>query len=124
MLSEAEAYLLPPLALAYVGDAVWELHVRTNLVLQGGRRPAKLHQAAVASVRATAQADSLRQLTAILTDRERDVIRRGRNAKGSVPRHAKVTDYRASTGFEALLGYLYLMGDEARVQEIVRLLLE
>ncbi len=120
MISDEEAFLLSPLVLAYVGDAVWEIAVRTRLVLAGERKMQRLHKLAVGKVRAENQADRLHAIMGDLTEREQAIVRRGRNAKsGSVRHHAKVTDYRASTGIEALLGYLYLSGREERLREIV-----
>ncbi len=120
MLSEEEALLLSPIILAYIGDAVWEMEVRTRLVLGGERKMRKLHQLAVSQVRAENQADRLHAIMETLSEREQSVVRRGRNAKsGSTRHHAKVTDYRASTGVEALLGYLYLSGKTERLQEVL-----
>ena len=124
MMTEEEAFRMPPLALAYVGDAVWELEVRIMLVDSGERRPQQLHRLAVQKVRANAQADRLRRIAGALSERELAVVRRGRNAKSrSVPKSATVADYRASTGVEALLGYLRLSGLTDRLREIVQLLL-
>ncbi len=124
MMTEEEAFRMPPLALAYVGDAVWELEVRIMLVDSGERRPQQLHRLAVQKVRANAQADRLRRIEGALSERELAVVRRGRNAKSrSVPKSATVADYRASTGVEALLGYLRLSGLTDRLREIVQLLL-
>ena len=124
VMTEEEAYRMPPLALAYVGDAVWELEVRVTLIDCGERRPQQLHRLAVQKVKANAQADRLHSIADSLSERERAVVRRGRNAKSrSVPRSATVADYRASTGVEALLGYLYLSGLTDRLREIVQLLL-
>lgn len=124
-LTEEQAFALPPLALAYVGDAVWEIRVRTMLVRAGERQPRRLHKQAVELVRAAGQADRIHALIERLFDREQQVVKRGRNAKsGSVPRGAKVADYRASTGLEALLGYLYLSGQQQRLAEIENWLLK
>lgn len=122
---EEKAYRMPPLALAYIGDAVWELAVREFLIAQGETQPRRLHRLAVLRVRAKAQADRLRKITEELSERERDVVRRGRNAKSaSVPKSASVADYRASTGIEALIGYVYLAGQQERLKEIMQLLLQ
>lgn len=121
MMREEDAFLLSPLLLAYIGDAVWELEVRTRLLMQGERRMQRIHQLAVKQVRAENQAERLRHIMATLSEREQMVVRRGRNAKsGSTRHHAKVTDYRASTGVEALLGYLYLSGQQERLLEVVK----
>lgn len=109
---------MPPLVLAYVGDAVYELFVRTKLVAH----PAKmhdLHKMAVKYVQASSQAQFVHDLEPKLTAEEREIVRRGRNAKGGVPRHGDVLEYRYSTGFEALIGYLYLAGRHERLVELL-----
>lgn len=106
-----------PLLLAYVGDAVYELFIRYHLVAKGGIRPKEVHREAVKYVSAVAQADVVRELESSLSEEERDILLRGRNAKsGSVPRNARVSDYRYSTGLEALVGYWYLSGQTERLQ--------
>jgi ribonuclease-3 family protein len=116
---------LPALALAYIGDAVYELAVRSHLVKIGIARVNRLHDEAVKFVQAKAQARLLRELEGILTEEETAVIRRGRNAKSPhTPRSAGVIDYRQSTAFECLIGYLYLKGDKDRLEEILALALE
>lgn len=116
---------LPALALAYVGDAVYELAVRAYLVGSGISRVNRLHDEAVKYVQAKAQARLVRELEGRLTAEEAAVIRRGRNAKSPhTPRSADVIDYRQSTAFECLIGYLYLKGDKDRLEEILSLALE
>lgn len=109
---------LSPLVLAYVGDAVYELYIRTRLLPQISKVH-DLHQAAVKYVQATAQAEQLQAWESDLTDQEKDIVRRGRNAKGGVPRHTDMVEYRYSTGFEALVGYLYLSGKSQRLGELL-----
>ncbi len=122
--AEERAFQMPPLVLAYVGDAVWELAVREMLAVKGERRPHRLHRSAVPYVQAGGQADRLSRILPGLTAREHSVLMRGRNAKsGSVPRSATVGEYRLSTGFEALLGYLHLAGDTGRLDELLATLL-
>jgi len=116
---------LPPLVLAYVGDAVYEVYVRLHLVNKGMVKVDKLHHSAISLVKAVAQADFLHQLESVLTEEEKNVVRRGRNAKGThVPKNVGVVDYRLSTGFEALIGYLFLSAQEQRIQEIITYLLQ
>ena len=116
---------LPALVLAYVGDAVYELAVRSHLVSSGISRVNRLHDEAVKYVHAGAQAKIVRQLEGSLTGEETAVFRRGRNAKSAhTPRSAGVIDYRQSTAFECLIGYLYLKGDTTRLEEILTLALE
>lgn len=111
---------LPALVLAYVGDAVFELAVRIHLVDTGLVKVNRLHTVAVKYVNAGAQARALKKLEGMLSEREEAVVRRGRNAKPPhTPRGPGVLEYRYSTAFEALIGYLYLKGDTARLQEIL-----
>ncbi|MGI9860679.1 ribonuclease III domain-containing protein [Moorella naiadis] len=114
---------LSPLVLAYIGDAVYELLVRTYLVRQGPARPEQLHREAMKYVRATAQARLVPVLEEYLTPAERDILRRGRNARpGHLPRTTAPAEYHFSTALESLLGYLYLQGNNARLAEIGSLL--
>lgn len=116
---------LHPLELAYIGDAVYELYVRTHLIKSGVIRPNNLQKAAIDYVSAVSQARRGRRLESILTEEEMDVLRRGRNAKsGHVPKNASVGEYRYSTGLEALIGYLYLTGQEERLNSIIEILLK
>ncbi|MEW5954208.1 MAG: ribonuclease III domain-containing protein [Bacillota bacterium] len=109
-----------PLVLAYIGDAVYELAVRRYLVGKGLVKVNDLHREAVRYVRADTQAMLLRVMEHKLTDDESRIARRGRNAKsGHAPRGAGVVNYRQSTGFESLVGYLYLRGEEERLREIL-----
>ncbi|MHB0884670.1 MAG: Mini-ribonuclease 3 [Bacillota bacterium] len=114
--------LLAPLVLAYVGDAVFELEVRAELVRAGVADPDVLHQRAVSQVRAVAQAGAWRGIRDRLTPEEAAIARRGRNAKtGRHPRGTTSEEYHDSTAFEALLGYLYLGGQADRLKEIMAL---
>lgn len=116
---------LPALVLAYVGDAVYELFVRSYLVQRGITRVKRLHGETVKYVHAAAQAKLVRELEGLLTEEEAAVLRRGRNAKSAhTPRSAAVLDYRQSTAFECLIGYLYLKGDIARLEEILAIAME
>lgn len=106
------------MVLAYVGDAVYELYIRTKLI----SFPAKmhtLHRNAVKYVQASRQAEIIHLWEPDLTEEEKEVVRRGRNAKGGVPRHGDVVEYRYSTGMEALVGFLYLSGQEDRLLELL-----
>ncbi len=118
--SLAEADDLPPLVLAYLGDAVYELFVRAGLVARGFTRVGPLHQEAIKLVRATCQARFLHEIEETLTQEEVRVMKRGRNAKsGHVPRSTEAVEYRWSTGFESLIGYLYLQHRFERLEEIL-----
>ncbi|OPY57272.1 MAG: Mini-ribonuclease 3 [Pelotomaculum sp. PtaU1.Bin035] len=115
---------LPALVLAYVGDAVYELAVRSHLVSTGTVKVNRLHNEAVKHVNAGAQAKVMRALEGDLSEEEMAVTRRGRNAKSPhTPRSAGVIEYRQSTALECLIGYLYLKGDVARLGAIIRMAL-
>lgn len=118
---ECDARQLAPLTLAYIGDTVYDLYVRTLLVDTLGITPHGLHLAASKHVCAAAQAAALRRIEPMLTEDERGVYKRGRNAHcGTVPKNASISDYHAASGLEALIGYLYLTGDEARISTLMR----
>ena len=113
---EQNPKLLSPLTLAFVGDGVYELLVRKRLVEAGSMPPKKLNAHKVEMVRASAQAAVYDGLEPLLTEDERDMLKRGRNAHtGSVPKNAQLADYRKATGVEALFGFLYLKGDRERL---------
>lgn len=117
--SEVDIHEMSPLALAFVGDAVLELLVRAKLVGTTRLQPNRLHTVATHYVSAHAQSRELEILEPLLTEAETNVLRRGKNAsKASVAKHATVQEYRASTGFECLLGWLYLQGRNDRIQEL------
>lgn len=115
---------LNSLALAYVGDAVYEVHVRNHLIKSGQIRPNELHQLAVSFVSATAQASIVHHWIKeeILSKEEAAVVRRGRNAKSqSTPKNMPIHAYRHATAFEALIGYHYLEENEARLAQLLEL---
>ena len=108
-----------PLTLAFLGDNVFDLIVRTILVERGNRQVNSLHREKSRIVKAAAQAQILDAIKEHLSPEEESVTRRGRNAKSySVPKNAKLSDYRKATGLEALYGYLYLKGDTERILEL------
>jgi len=110
-----------PLALAYIGDAVYELIIRTAVVGRANRPVNDLHRITVRYVNAGTQARMAEALLDSLTQEEQDVYRRGRNAKPhTTAKNASLTDYKKATGLEALFGYLYLGGNKERVLELVR----
>ena len=114
-----------PLTLAYIGDGIYELYIRTILVEQGNRQANKLHKHASRLVKAPAQSKMIETLEPLFTPEEEAVYKRGRNAKSpTVPKNADVRDYRAATGFEALVGYLYLSGDKERLEYVLNRCLE
>jgi ribonuclease-3 family protein len=110
---------ISPLVLAYIGDAVFELLVRTNSVSAGYRRIKDIHLETVRRVKAESQARIIRNIIEELNEEEQDIVRRGRNTRSNPPKNADMQEYRMSTGFEALIGYLYLKGDEERVLYLV-----
>lgn len=108
-----------PLALAFVGDGVYELLVRAREVERTRLQPGRLHGGAVKFVSAKGQFEALRFLEPMLTEEEKNLVRRGKNAsKATVSKHATPEEYRASTGFECLLGYLYLAGRNDRIETL------
>jgi ribonuclease-3 family protein len=114
--------LLNSLALAYMGDAVYETYIRHFLVQKGGVKPNFLHREATRFVSAKAQSKVIHHLIEenVLSEEELAVVRRGRNAKsGSVPKNTDVQTYRYSTAFEALLGFLFLSSLTVRMEEII-----
>jgi len=111
---------LPGLVLAYVGDAVYELYIRSYLVNKGITRVNELHREAVRYVKATTQSRILHELDGELQPGEKAIVKRGRNAKsGRAPKNTQVIDYRYSTAFEALIGYLQIKGDQQRLSYII-----
>lgn len=111
--------LMSPLQLAYIGDVVYELYVRSFLVETTDLNVNQLHKNAVKFVKAEAQAEVVKEIMDILTDEEVRIFKRGRNAKsGSVPKNAKLIDYKHATGFESLLGYLYILNRKERIDEL------
>lgn len=110
-----------PLALAYIGDGIYDLVIRTLIVRHGSCQPNKLHKRTSALVKASAQSALIDKLMDKLTEEELAVYKRGRNAHSpTMAKHATMADYRRATGFEALMGYLYLKEDYSRIVELVR----
>ncbi len=116
-----DVQMLSPLVWAYVGDAVYELYIRTNLVNSSNAKPHKLHVESIKYVKAAAQAENLRKIDDVLTEEEKDVVRRGRNVQNHhVAKNASVADYAHATAFEALIGFLYLTNQDERLHEILK----
>ena len=119
-LKHVEAGEYSPLALAYIGDAVYELAIRTLVMNRGNMQVNKLHKKSSALVKAAAQAEFLMAIEEDLTEEEHAVYKRGRNAKSfSMAKNATMKDYRMATGFEALMGYLYLTEQFDRMAELL-----
>lgn len=121
-LEEQDLRTYSPLTLAYIGDAIFELVVRTVLVERKNTQAEKLHKAATKIVKAETQALLIEAVKDDLTEEELAVYKRGRNAKAVTrAKNATMSEYRRATGFEALMGYLYLKGDMARMIKLIRL---
>lgn len=111
--------ILPGAALAYVGDAAFEVLVRRRLIEEGQTQSGKMSRLALSYVKATAQSEAADRILPLLTEEESDIFRRGRNAHGiSAPKSAGTGEYRRATGLEALFGFLYLSGQDARAKEL------
>ncbi|MBR5613940.1 MAG: Mini-ribonuclease 3 [Clostridia bacterium] len=113
-----------PLTLAYIGDCVYELFVRTYLLKDANFPVQKLHKSAIQLVNAKAQSDLYQKVKDKLSEEETAVYKRGRNTNSHPPKNANLIDYKAATGMEALIGYLYLKGDSDRILEILRHLID
>jgi ribonuclease-3 family protein len=122
---EADVNTMSPLVWAYIGDSVYELYIRMHLVNSSKAKPHKLHIESIKYVKAKAQADILKKIENSLSEKELEIIKRGRNAENHhLPKNATVQDYMYSTGFEALIGYLYLTKQDERLQEILKMCID
>lgn len=114
-----------PLVLAYIGDGIYELMVRTVLVEQGNRQANTLHKKASSYVKASAQSAMILAIQEELTEEEEKIYKRGRNAKTvTMAKHASMHDYRHATGFESLMGYLYLTHQMRRMIDLIKMGME
>lgn len=114
-----------PLTLAYIGDAIYDLVIRTIVVERGNTSANNLHKKTVRYVNAGTQAQMIEALLEELSEEERTIYKRGRNAKSyTTAKNATVIDYRKATGFEALCGYLYLTGRQERMLALIRTAIE
>ena len=121
-LKEVDIKTYSPLTLAYIGDGIYDLIIRTMVIHQGDKQVQKLHLETSALVNAGTQSKMMRTLQEQLTEEEHAVYKRGRNAKSVSPaKNQSVTDYRSATGFEALLGYLYLKKEWQRILDLVKM---
>ena len=120
-----EAFLYNVLSLAYLGDAVYELKVRQRLVAEHRSMPGKLHQMAQKYVSATAQSKACDKLIELLNDEELNIFNRARNSSpANIPKHSSRSDYHRATALEAVFGYLYLIGNNDRSDEIFEILFD
>ncbi len=118
---EVDIRTYSPLTLAYIGDGIFDLIIRSLVVAKGNTKASKLHRQTSGIVKAQTQAAMAEALTPFLSDEEADVCRRGRNAKSyTMAKNATVADYRKATGFEALMGWLYLRDEFPRMVELIR----
>ena len=124
-LNEVDIAGYSPLTLAYIGDSVYDLIIKTMVVSEGNKQVKKLHQETSSMVQASAQSEMMRVIQEHLTEEEHAVYKRGRNAKTVSPaKNQTLTDYRRATGFEALMGWLYLKNEWPRMLELIKIGLE
>lgn len=120
--SELDVNMMSPLVWAYIGDAVYEMHIRTYLVNTTSLKPNKLHIESIKYVKAKAQADTLNKIYEKLTDEEKDIVRRTRNTENHhLPKNAELKDYMYATAFEGLIGYLFLTNQKERLNTILEM---
>ena len=123
-IDENNVNLINPLVLAYIGDSVFEVYVRTKVVNDGMLKTNKLHRLSTGYVKAKAQAEALVRITENLTEDELNIVRRGKNANSNtIPKNADIADYKKATALEALIGYLFLSNKFDRLDEIIDLIL-
>ena len=121
-LTEAKARQYSPLTLAFLGDSVYETMIRETM-LQAGNLPVRnLHERKIRLVCAEFQARAFEQLIPLLSEQELSIAKRGRNAQSIPPKHADPADYRKATGLEALFGYLYLIGNMERLENLFQMI--
>lgn len=121
-LEDTDIRTYSPLTLAYIGDTIYELVIRTILVEKGNTQVNKLHQRASKLVKASAQSEIIEKLKPYLTEEEMGIFKRGRNAKSfTMAKNASMSDYRRATGFEALMGHLYLTEQWDRMLELIKI---
>ena len=110
-----------PLTLAYIGDGIYDLIIRSLVVAKGNTRASELHKRTSQIVKAKTQAEMIEAIMPMLSDEENDIYKRGRNAKSpTMAKNATMSDYRKATGFEALMGYLYVKDEVPRLVELVK----
>lgn len=120
-LQEVDADSYSPLVLAFIGDCVYDLVIKSMIISRGNKQVHKLHEETSRFVQASTQSLMMRTMQQHLTEEEHAIYRRGRNAKSVSPaKNQSITDYRRATGFEALLGYLYLKKDYERLMALVK----
>ena len=124
-LKEVDIREYSPLTLAYIGDSIYDLIIKTIVINEGNKQVQKLHKETSALVQASAQSFMMRAMQEHLTEEEHAVYKRGRNAKSISPaKNQSITDYRRATGFEALIGFLYLSGETERLDTLMNIAYE
>lgn len=119
-ISVEKAKFISPLSLAFVGDSVYSLYVRASLCVETDSKSGDLTKLTISMVCAEAQSKLMKEILPKLDEEELGVYKRARNAKiHNFPSHATISEYREATGFEALLGYLYLTGQNQRIKELL-----
>jgi len=123
--AQVDKRMLSPLALAYLGDTVYDMYVRAFVVMQAAHTPNELHRLAARYASAVGQAAAFRRVEPLLSEEELGWFRRGRNAhSGTVPKSASVADYHTATGLETLLGQLWITGQDERLTALMKRILE
>ena len=118
----SDVNIMSPLTWAYIGDSVYELYIRMHLASSTKSKPHRLHMESIKYVKAKAQAEILKIIEEKLTEPEKEIVKRGRNSENHhLPKNATVQEYMYSTGFEALIGYLYLTKQDQRLREILEI---
>ena len=121
-MEEVDVREYSPLTLAYIGDSIYDLIIKSLVINQGNKQVNKLHHDTSSLVQASAQSRMMRSMQEHLTEEEHAIYKRGRNAKSVSPaKNQSVTDYRRATGFEALMGYLYLKKEWKRMLDLVKI---
>lgn len=122
---EVDIRLYSPLSLAYIGDSIFDMCVRTYILKKANIPPNKLHNRAKKYVNATSQSIMYKHIIQLVSDEEVAILKRGRNANSnSVAKNSTIADYRNATGLEALFGYLYLKGETKRILQVFKMCLE
>ena len=125
MISKSDISQMSPLVWAYMGDAVYEKFIREYVIRQGLCKNGLLHKKSIKYVSAKGQSQILKEIEDFLTDEEKDIVRRGRNSNPhSTAKNADIVEYKYATGFEALIGWLYLNEKEERLEEILKICVE
>jgi len=121
-LGEIDIRTYSPLTLAYIGDAIYDLVIRTILVEMGNTQVNKLHKRASSFVKATAQSEMIKKIEGVFTQEEQTIYQRGKNSKPhTTAKNASLTEYKRATGFEAVMGYLYLTNQWERMIDLIKM---